>query len=125
MSLITLADAKASLGITVSTYDTILQSYCDAALPVIEDIVGPLTSASKTFTTNGGVPLIVLPTPATTVTSVTVNGTATTGYTADLVNGIIYGGTSVSPQSFSSGNMRSHATGELCKGPSSSRQLKP
>jgi hypothetical protein len=81
-----------------------LTAYIDAAVRVIEDIVGPVGDATRTVTVNGGGRAIVLPSPAATITSVTVAGVATTDYTADLVAGIVYGGSFATPTYFYPGN---------------------
>ncbi|NQX36254.1 hypothetical protein [Herbiconiux sp. VKM Ac-2851] len=91
--LITLNDAKKSLGWSTTTSsddDSDLERYIEAATPVIENIVGPILPASKTFTFSGGRKTISLPTPFETVASVTVDGAAHTGYVASPRAGIIY-----------------------------------
>lgn len=80
MSVLTLALAKTHLNITVSTYDTELQTVIDAAEAAIAKVVGPLSSTSYTRRVRGGSCELVLPvSPVISLTSVTpVNGTALT-----------------------------------------------
>lgn len=73
-----------------TTYGTILASYIAAATPVIESIAGPIVKATLTETHDGG-PSVALRHTPNTVTSVTVDGAAFTGYTVDLAAGIVYG----------------------------------
>jgi hypothetical protein len=90
--LITLADAKAQLGIATgtTTYDADIELYVEAATPIVEAITGPMVQASRTFTLNGGSSVLALPVKFTSVTSVTVGGVATTSYDADPLSGLIY-----------------------------------
>lgn len=105
MSIVTLNEAKSNLGITVTTYDTQLQTFVDAADRVIEDITGPVLAASVTETFNGGRQSVVLRSPAASVTSVTVDGTALAAgdFTADLASGVVYSGSTTVPTTFSYG----------------------
>lgn len=94
--IIPLADAKDALNIpaSVTDNDDELLLYIAASTDYIENITGPLLSATgRTWTANGGGSTVLLPEKATAITSVTVDGTATTDYTADLRAGIIYAGT--------------------------------
>lgn len=65
--------------------------YVATATYVIEQLAGPVLSASRTLTVDGGRP-IVLPAAPVTVTSVTAGGSllATTQYTVDTAAGVIY-----------------------------------
>ena len=80
MSVVTLAEAKTHLGISVATYDTELQSFIDAAEAIIAERCGPLTATSQTARIAGYTDTLVLPvTPVVSLTSVTpVNGSALT-----------------------------------------------
>jgi hypothetical protein len=100
--LITLADARASLGwaATDTSNDADLEAYIEAATSVIENITGPVLIKSRTFTFDGGRESVVLPVPFTTVTSVTVNGVATTSFVADPDAGIITAGSTTAPSVF-------------------------
>lgn len=62
MSIASLDETRDYLNIAIAdpTANTELQRFIDAADPVIEDIVGPVTSASVTEWHNGGRPYIVL-----------------------------------------------------------------
>lgn len=83
MSVLTLAQGKAHLNITVATYDTEVQEFIDAAEAAIAKRVGPLASTSTTSRVAGGCSLSLPVTPVISLTSVTpVNGSALT--VADL-----------------------------------------
>lgn len=88
--LITLANAKTSLGLgSDTTYDADLEHYIMAATPIVEGITGPQIARTRTFTFNGGDCAVNIPVRFNTVTSVTVDGTATTSYVADPTAGIV------------------------------------
>jgi hypothetical protein len=75
-SVLTLADAKTHLDITVATFDTELQDTIDEAESLISQEVGPLasTAVTATFVPGNGAAELVLPvTPAISLTSVTPN----------------------------------------------------
>lgn len=95
MALATLADVRDACNIIDgdTSKDLWLDRQLDAATAVIEHIVGPLDVAAVTWTTDGGESAALLPERASSITTVTVNGTATTDYTPDLDAGIIYYGT--------------------------------
>ncbi len=106
--LITLAEARSSIygeqaGTAATVRDADIEKYVEAATPVIEDIAGPLIVRSRTFTFAGGSDAYVLPVRFTSVTSVTVDGVASTDYVADATAGIIYPGTTDGISVFSSG----------------------
>ena len=90
--LITLVQAKASLGIpsSTTTNDSDIEAYIEAATPVIENITGPLLASSRTFRLDGGTAAVLLGCRFNTVTSVTDGGTAVVDYVADSEAGIIY-----------------------------------
>lgn len=92
--LITLADARASLNLTTANVanDSDIESYVEAATPVIENIVGPVLVASRTFTFDGGVSTLVVPVRFTSVTSVVESGVTITDYVADTVAATITAG---------------------------------
>lgn len=94
--IVPLADAKAALNIpaATTTHDDEITLYIAAATDYIENITGPILSVTgKTWTADGGRECVMLPEEAASITSVTVDGTATTEYTADLRAGIVYKGT--------------------------------
>ncbi len=94
--IVPLADARAALNIpsTVTTNDDEITLYIAAATDYIENLTGPLLSVTgKTWTADGGRSSVMLPEQAASITSVTVDGTATTDYTADLRAGILWSGT--------------------------------
>lgn len=106
MALITLPDVKTALGLgNTGDYDEVLAGYVDAAVAVIEDIVGPVVTGTRTATFNGGASSVVLGGPISEITSVTVNGVALTAtqYTANLAAGIVYGGSQYGTYGFASG----------------------
>jgi len=80
MSVLTLAQAKTHLNITVTTYDTELQTFIDSAEAVLTKHVGPLEATAITERLNGGVDTLVLrKSPVISLTSVTpYQGTALT-----------------------------------------------
>ena len=85
MSVVTLAQVKTHLNITVTTYDTELQTFIDSAEAAIAEKTGPLTSVATTERVRGGGSpgLVVRETPIVSLTSVTpVGGAALT--VADL-----------------------------------------
>lgn len=100
--LITLDDARASLGWSVA--DTAnnddLEKYIMAATPLIEYKTGPLIVRSRVFTFDGGTTAVLLPVRFATVTTVTESGTAVTDYVAQPSAGIIYAGTTQAPRNF-------------------------
>lgn len=87
MSVLSLALAKTHLNITVSTYDTELQTFIDAAEAAIAQKCGPLAATATTERVRGGVDRLTVNTiPAISLTSVTpVGGSALT--VADLMIG--------------------------------------
>ena len=103
--LITLADAKASLGIpaTTTTNDSDIERYIEAATPVIENITGPLLLSSRAYRLDGGGGAVLVGSGFNSVTSVTESGTPITDYVADTAAGIIYAGSAASPRTFRPG----------------------
>lgn len=103
--LITLAEARASLGFatTNTAYDSDIESYIEAATPVIENITGPVLVKQLVFAFDGGRESVVLPVPFSSVVSVTENGAAVTDYVADADKGIITAGTTTAPDIFEPG----------------------
>ena len=71
-SLLSLADAKAHLNITSTTYDDELREYLEAATKIVEDYVGPIVRRTHTARVCGYRRAIPLPhTQVTAVTAVT------------------------------------------------------
>jgi hypothetical protein len=103
--IITLVQARASLNLGTgdTAKDSDIEFYVEAATPIIESIVGPVLAKTRTLVVDGGRYSIVLPYKIATVTTVVESGVATTDYTADLVAGIIYGGSETSPRCFAAG----------------------
>lgn len=88
----TLADLKSHLNITDPSQDSELLTMLDAAVDVVEGYVGELDSASVTETHYGGGTVLVLRRPPVlSVTSVTMNGAATTAYVLDGAAGLLRG----------------------------------
>lgn len=102
MALLSLDDAKGFLGVTTAGKDDTIQGFVDAVTRVIEGIIGPVDTATKTKTVNGGASMIVVGAAMASVMSVQVDG-ADQAYVADLTNGIIYGGTYNAPVIFTPG----------------------
>ena len=101
--IIGLADARAELNHRTDINDDELRLYIAATTPVIEEIVGRVLTASLTETFNGGKTAVLLSERATAITSVTVDGVASTDYIADLDSGIVYAGSSSAPRCFAYG----------------------
>lgn len=103
--LTTLANVKLSLNIAsgITTYDTDLERYVEAATPVIEAITGPILTATAVGTFSGGRSRIVFPSAFATVTSIVESGVTITDYVADGAAGIIYAGTTAGSRAFKSG----------------------
>ena len=103
--LITLADAKAQLGIATATttYDTDIELYVEAATPIIEAKAGPRIARSRTFVFNGGGSVLTLPVKFNAVTAFTVDGVAETDYVTDASKGLIYAGTTDGLSTFEDG----------------------
>ena len=71
-ALLSLADAKAHLNITTTTYDDELREYLEAATEIVESYVGPVVTRSHTARVRGYRCYIPLPhTQVTAVTSIT------------------------------------------------------
>ena len=94
--LCTLAEARASIygkqAATASTdQDSLIEDYVSAATNVIEGLpdIGPQFAESRTLTFDGGTHELRLPFKFNTVTSITVDGVADTGYVANGPAGII------------------------------------
>lgn len=81
-AILSLADAKAHLNITTSTYDDELREYLEAATEIVESYVGPVVARSHTARVCGYRCQIPLPhTQVTAVTAITVIRTGTTPIT--------------------------------------------
>lgn len=101
--IISLADAKEELNHLPDLNDDELRLYIAATTPVIEEIVGRVLAATLVETFDGGNSAVLLSERATAITSVTVDGVATTNYVPNLDAGIVYAGSSKSPSSFAWG----------------------
>lgn len=73
-SVLSVADAKAHLNITVVTYDAELQTVIDAAEAAIGRATGPLQATATTAVVDGGRTLTLPTTPVVSLTSVTDSG---------------------------------------------------
>lgn len=81
-------------------------TYIPAVTAVVEDLVGPVMQATRTFTTSGGDRLLILPTEPVSITSMVESGVtlvADTDYVVSLVAGIIYRGSSDAPLNYATG----------------------
>jgi len=106
MSIASLSEAKEYLNITDSSHDTELAQFIDAADPVIENIVGPVTSAQFDEFYDGGLSSIVLQhwpvisvetlteyagtVPTVLTVAATPDVVTASSYTIDKAAGIIY-----------------------------------
>lgn len=80
-SLITLADARASLNLPTgagTANDADLQKYIDAATPIVENVVGPMALGPRTYYRDGGKQGVEVGAYSSLV-SVTVDGSAYEG----------------------------------------------
>ena len=86
--------------------DALVGAYVPAVTSVVEDVVGPVVRRTVTHTANGGEGSVLLPTAASSVTSVVEDGTTLTAgadYVSSLSAGIIYRGSSTGRTSFADG----------------------
>lgn len=96
--IIGLADARAAINEIGTADDDELRFFMAAVTPVIEDIVGPVLGAAKTWPADGGKEAILIPHEIATITSVTEDGrTLTEGldYVVNYSAGVIYRGQSL------------------------------
>lgn len=103
--LISLADARAALGTVAANTvkDEDLRWALAAVTPIIERKTGPILTATKTWTVDGGAAQILLPSAVTSVQSVTDTGVLLTpgaDYTVNLRSGIVTRGTLLYPFRF-------------------------
>lgn len=101
--IISLEDARGELDHITNLKDDELRLYIAAATPVVEEIAGKVLATTLVETHDGGRKAVLLNERATAITSVTVDGVATTDYTPDLAAGIVYAGGSSSPSTFTYG----------------------
>lgn len=103
--IISLEDAKAELNVPagVTVKDDELRLYIAATTPVVEEIVGRVLTATLVETFDGGLECVKLSERAASITSVTVNGVATTNYVANLASGIVWAGTTSGADTFAWG----------------------
>ncbi|HEY0249704.1 MAG TPA: hypothetical protein VGC45_15745 [Gryllotalpicola sp.] len=85
-------------------------TYIESAVPVMEDICGPIIQREAIYTRDGGRPAIVLPAEFTAVTQLLEDGTASSDFTAAGEERIIYAGTSRRPRIFNEGIRNISAT---------------
>ena len=82
MSVLSLAEVKLHLNITVATYDAELQTFIDACEDATAEKCGPLTSVATTERVKGGgTGLVIRETPVVSLTSVTPVGGSAYGLT--------------------------------------------
>lgn len=77
MTLLTLADAKAALNITTTTFDAELQDYIDGVVAAVEYICGPTSSTARTDVLTARGALVLTKGPVVSVTSVVGDLTGT------------------------------------------------
>ncbi len=90
-----------------TTNDADFEAYISAATPYIEDGpegTGPMFAETRSLTLNGGTGCLVLPFRFNAVTSLTVDGTATTAFTANETAGLIYAGSTSGGGWFNTGH---------------------
>jgi hypothetical protein len=80
-----------------------LRLYVAAATPVIEDIVGPMAAQTKTLTTWGGTPTVILPHLPNQIISITAEDVPVLGYFTEY--GIVYSGSRSMVTTFPSGEL--------------------
>jgi hypothetical protein len=91
----------------LSTRDADVAAYIKAATPVLEKLTGPLISASRVRSFNGGKSGIALTesiASAAAVTSITEDGSPITDYVVDVDAGIIYAGAAGARRKFATGS---------------------
>lgn len=88
-AILTLSEAKAHVGETGTSRDAEIQRYVDAATELIEDYVGPVRQRQVTQTVTG-YGTVLLKGRVVSLDSVTLNGTAVTGYTVNLAAGLLH-----------------------------------
>ena len=108
--LVTLSDVKAHLNITGTSHDTELSGFISAATPVVEDIVGPVTTRTvDEWYTGGGSKIVLRQYPVASITSVTeyagTTGTALTQANVDTADSYAY--------TLESGGVLARRTGSL------------
>ena len=114
--LLSLAEARKAITTATATGeladDDLVQIYVDATVPVIEDLSQPVDKVDRTRTCDGGRQAILIPWPFSSVTSVTENGATVdaSGYVADGDSGIVYRGSTTSPQLWAAGRRNVVAT---------------
>lgn len=95
--IISIEDARAALNLATSdrTPDEEIRLYVQAATEIVEDLVGPVLTASVTEKHTGGGYALGLFRKATAITSVTEDGTALTSgdYSLDPNSGLLWRGT--------------------------------
>lgn len=92
MAAVSLAEAKAHLNITASTYDTELTAFIDRAESALAGrLGGPISTASGTETYDGGGTVVQLRrVPVVSVAAVTQDAVAITDYALDPSAGLLY-----------------------------------
>lgn len=112
--LITLAAAKNQITSgrpsSFAGTDEDLQEYIDSATPVIEDVVGPLVAATRTYERDGGKTGIQLPSAFGAVTEVREDDVVISDYFPSATAGIIYAGTRQARRRFAPGIRNVSAT---------------
>lgn len=103
--IISLSDLRDELNLppTVDVNDDELRLYIAATTAVIENEIGKVLPDTVTETFDGGNTAVLLSERASAITSVTVNGVATSAYVANLTAGIVYAGSTSAPRPFTAG----------------------
>lgn len=107
--LVSLADARSMLKLATANVigDEQLRLYLGSVTAIVEDVVGPQTVKTRTYTTNGGSSTILLHHPPVSVVSITEQGSALTAgsdFVVDYNAGVVYRGTFNGGYIFTPGN---------------------
>ena len=112
--VVTLGEMKRHIGISAATADDDeLAVFIASAIPIVEQVVGPITPQTFTQTFDGGHPAVRLFYPPSSVTSVKEFGRTLvegTDYTVDYTNGVIRRGTTYFLYSFFYGSLNVSVT---------------
>jgi hypothetical protein len=107
--ILTLAEARSAIRLPAADTSKdadIDGTYIPATTAVVEDLIGPVMQATRTYVADGGGYAVVLPTTnVVSITSVSDSGATltTADYTADLVSGVVYRGSATAPTYYLNG----------------------
>ena len=128
--ILTLAEARSAIRLPANDTSKdadLTDTYIPATTAVIEDLIGPVMQATRTYVTDGGWGALMLPAlNVVSITSVEDTGAtlvAGTDYVTDLSAGIIYRGSTAAPLAFDYG--RQSVTVTYVAGPYTDPALVP